>query len=62
MLLANNGFEGGWAVFTGRNDKIFHRHENRKNLGVVRLKRWNVEKLKCGHKEPNLSAGIKNYL
>jgi hypothetical protein len=46
MLLANNGFEGGWAVFTGRNDKIFHRHENRKNLGVVRLKSWNVEKLK----------------
>ena len=46
MLLANNGFEGGWAVFTGRNDKIFHRHENRKNLGVVRLKCWIVEKLK----------------
>lgn len=46
MLLANYGFEGGWAVFTGRNDKIFHRHENRKNLGVVGAKNWNVEKLK----------------
>jgi hypothetical protein len=45
MLLTNYGFERGWAVFTGRNDKIFHRHENSKNLDVVRLKSWNVEKL-----------------
>lgn len=44
MLLTNYGFKRNWAVFTGRNNKIFHCHENKEILIVSECNMPSVEK------------------